>query len=113
MDKRKLKREYKEARVPMGVYRVHNTADDRSLVGSSTNVAAMLNRHRAHPRNGVAIRPPGGRMPGLTGAKPREIVAMPRYIAPTHRGNGAMYRYIGVMSRDIVAMYRDIGAMYQ
>ena len=53
MDKRKLKREYKEARIPMGVYRVHNTADDRSLVGSSTNVAAMLNRHRAQLKMGL------------------------------------------------------------
>ena len=47
MDKRALKREYKEARQPMGVYRVHNTVSDRSLVGSSVNVPAMLNRQKA------------------------------------------------------------------
>ena len=59
MDKRSLKREYKETPRPMGIYRVHNTIADRSLVGSSTNVQAMLNRHRAqlkmglHPNKGL------------------------------------------------------------
>ena len=37
MDKRAIKRAYKEARPPMGVYRVHNRVADRSLVGSSTD----------------------------------------------------------------------------
>lgn len=47
VDKKALKKEYKEAVPRAGVYRVRNTADDRSLVGSSANVRAMLNRHRA------------------------------------------------------------------
>lgn len=37
----------------MGVYRIHNTADDRSLVGSSVNIEARLNRHRAELRFGT------------------------------------------------------------
>lgn len=53
MDKRELKREYKEAQIPMGVYRVHNTAEDRSLVGSSVNLPAILNRHRADLKMGA------------------------------------------------------------
>ena len=52
MDKRAAKREYKEAKIAAGVYRVHNTADDRSLVGSSVNVTAILNRHRVGLRAG-------------------------------------------------------------
>jgi len=53
MDKRAAKREYKEAKIAAGVYRVHNTTDDRSLVGSSINVTAILNRHRAGLRMGA------------------------------------------------------------
>ena len=34
----------------MGVYHVRNTVNDKSLVGSSTNVPAMLNRHLAQLR---------------------------------------------------------------
>jgi hypothetical protein len=53
MDKRAAKQEYKEAKVAAGVYRVHNVAEDRSLVGSSMNMAARLNRHCAGLRMGV------------------------------------------------------------
>jgi hypothetical protein len=52
MDKRELKRQYKEAEIPAGVYRVLNTQSDRSLVGSSVNVNAILNRHRTELRAG-------------------------------------------------------------
>jgi hypothetical protein len=52
MDKHAAKREYKEAKPAAGVYRVHNVGEDRSLVGSSVNVAARLNRHRAGLRMG-------------------------------------------------------------
>src|SRR3954453_15546397 len=47
MDKRTLTRDYKEAKIAAGVYRVHNTQTDRSLVGSSVNVTERLNRQRA------------------------------------------------------------------
>jgi hypothetical protein len=53
MDRKALKREYKESRRPMGVYRVRNTVIDKSLVGSSTDLPSMLNRHRAQLRMGV------------------------------------------------------------
>jgi len=53
MDKRTLKRQYKEAEIPAGVYRVFNTRRDRSLVGSSVNLPAILNRHRAELRMGL------------------------------------------------------------
>src|SRR6267143_1565943 len=53
MDKRTLKRQYKEAEIPAGVYRVVNTQADRSLVGSSVNLPAILNRHRADLKMGA------------------------------------------------------------
>lgn len=53
MDRRALKRTYKETRHPMGIYRVRNTVNDRSLIGSSTNLPAMLNRHRAQLNMGL------------------------------------------------------------
>jgi hypothetical protein len=43
MDKRALKRAYKEAVPPAGVYRGWNKDGNRSLVGSSTNLPAILN----------------------------------------------------------------------
>jgi len=53
MDKRTLKREYKEAPIAAGVYRVWNKTADRSLVGSNVNLTAILNRHRADLRMGA------------------------------------------------------------
>lgn len=55
MDRKALKREYKESRRPMGVYQVRNTVIDKSLVGSSTDLPSMLNRHRAQLRMGVHV----------------------------------------------------------
>ena len=52
MDKRTLKREYKESEIPVGVYRIWNKQSDRSLVGSSVNLPAILNRNRAELRAG-------------------------------------------------------------
>lgn len=45
IDKKRLKREYKETPRPAGVYRVWNKVDDKSLVGSSLNLPGILNRH--------------------------------------------------------------------
>jgi hypothetical protein len=53
MDKRTLKRQYKESEIPAGIYRVVNTQEDRSLVGSSVNLPAILNRHRADLKLGA------------------------------------------------------------
>ena len=53
MDRKARIREYKESRRPMGVYRVRNTANGKSLVGSSLNLPAILNRHRAQLEMGL------------------------------------------------------------
>jgi group I intron endonuclease len=52
MDKKALAREYKETPRPMGVYRIRNTVNGKLLVGSSVNLPAILNRHRAALRFG-------------------------------------------------------------
>jgi hypothetical protein len=52
MDRKALTREYKETPRPMGVYRIRNTVTGRSLVASSVNLPAILNRHQAALRLG-------------------------------------------------------------
>ncbi len=52
MDKKALLREYKETPRPAGVYRIRNTVNGRTLVGSSVNLPAILNRHRSELRAG-------------------------------------------------------------
>jgi hypothetical protein len=46
MNRKELVQAYKEARRPMGVYRVHNVRDDRSMVGWSVDLPSILNRER-------------------------------------------------------------------
>src|SRR5258708_4827892 len=46
MDRKALIRDYKENRRPIGVFRVRNTVNGKSLVGTSTDLPAMLNRQR-------------------------------------------------------------------
>ena len=46
MDRKAQIRAYKESPRPMGVFRVRNTTNGRSLIGSSVDVPAMLNRQR-------------------------------------------------------------------
>ncbi len=52
MDKRALKREYKESQRPMGVFRVRNTASGKSFIGTSVDLTAMLNRQRSQLKMG-------------------------------------------------------------
>ena len=52
MNRKSLIRAYKETPRPMGVYRIHNTRDDRSLVGRSVDLPAILNRERVALRCG-------------------------------------------------------------
>jgi hypothetical protein len=47
MDRKALIRKYKETPRPMGVFRVHNTVNGKSLVGTSVDLPSMLNRQRA------------------------------------------------------------------
>jgi hypothetical protein len=58
MDRKALKRQYKETRRPMGVFRIRNTLNDKSLVGSSIDVNSILNRHRAQLKLGVHMNRP-------------------------------------------------------
>ncbi len=50
--RRELVRAYKETARPMGVYRVRNTIDGRSLVGTSVDLPSILNRERTQLRFG-------------------------------------------------------------
>jgi len=50
VDRKALVREYKESRRPMGVYRIRNLASGRALIGTSTDLPSILNRHRAQLR---------------------------------------------------------------
>jgi group I intron endonuclease len=42
-----LKREYKENRRPAGVYQIKNTLTGKIFIGSSVDVNARINRHKA------------------------------------------------------------------
>ena len=46
IDRKERIREYKETRLPAGVFVVRNTRTGKSLVGSSPNLPGMLNRQR-------------------------------------------------------------------
>ena len=52
MDRKALKREYKEAPRPMGVYRVKDSVNGKSLVGPSADLPSILNRLRMQLRMG-------------------------------------------------------------
>lgn len=45
-DRKALTRQYKETPPAMGVMRVYNSSNDKSLVEASRNVTAAINRHR-------------------------------------------------------------------
>jgi hypothetical protein len=53
MNRKALIRAYKEAPRPMGVYRIRNLRDDRSLIGRSVDLPAVLNRERTALRFGM------------------------------------------------------------
>jgi hypothetical protein len=53
VDRKALIREYKERRPVMGVYQVRNLTNGKVLIGSSTDVPAMLNRQQAQLRLGM------------------------------------------------------------
>jgi group I intron endonuclease len=42
-----LKREYKETKLAAGVYQIKNTVTGKIFIGSSVNVEARINRHKA------------------------------------------------------------------
>lgn len=53
MDRKEMIRQYKDRVQPMGVFRVHNTVDGKSLVGSSVDAPAFLNRERFQLKIGL------------------------------------------------------------
>lgn len=53
MDRKARIRQYKESRRPMGIYRIRNLTSGRTLIGTSTDLPSILNRHRAQLRLGV------------------------------------------------------------
>jgi hypothetical protein len=53
MDRKAFKREYKERRTQAGIFRVRNTVHNKSFVGASADLPAMLNRQRAQLRMGA------------------------------------------------------------
>jgi hypothetical protein len=55
MDRNALIRQYKESRRPMGVYRVRNTINGKSLVGASADPPAKLNSIRAQLGMGLHV----------------------------------------------------------
>jgi predicted GIY-YIG superfamily endonuclease len=52
MDKAAAKKEYKEARRPMGVYTIRNTGNNKLYLGFGTDLPAKINRHKAELRFG-------------------------------------------------------------
>jgi len=48
--RKELTRKYKETPRPMGVYRIRNTINGKSLIGAARDVPAKLNSHRAQLR---------------------------------------------------------------
>ncbi len=52
MDKSAVKKEYKQAKRPMGVYRIRNTRNNKSYVGFDRDWSAKINRHKAELKFG-------------------------------------------------------------
>lgn len=46
MNKKDLKREYKETLQPMGVYQIRNLTNEKVFIGSTLNLKGMFNRQR-------------------------------------------------------------------
>ena len=46
MDKKDLKREYLETKIPMGVYQIRNLTNEKVFVGSSLNLSGIFNRYK-------------------------------------------------------------------
>jgi hypothetical protein len=57
MDKTKAKKDYKQAKRPMGVYRIRNTQTGKSYIGFSTDLQAGMNRHKAELKFGSHRNP--------------------------------------------------------
>ena len=52
MDRSTVKKAYKEAKRPMGVFRIRNIRNDKSYLSFGTDLPAKINRHKAELRFG-------------------------------------------------------------
>ena len=52
MDKAAIKKTYKQAKQPMGVYRIKNSQNDTVFIGFATDLEAKFNRHKAELKFG-------------------------------------------------------------
>ena len=52
MDKSEMKRAYKQAKRPMGVYRIRNSYNDKVFIGFATDLPTRFNRHKAELKFG-------------------------------------------------------------
>lgn len=46
MNKKDLKREYRETKIPMGIFQIRNLTNGKVLIGSSLNLNGIFNRHK-------------------------------------------------------------------
>lgn len=51
--KKELTKEYKQNPPPMGVYKIHNIANDKVFIGVSQDLPGILNRHKFTLKMGV------------------------------------------------------------
>jgi hypothetical protein len=52
MNRSEAKKNYKQSKRPMGVYRIRNTRNGKSYIGFSTDLPARLSRHKAELKFG-------------------------------------------------------------
>ena len=52
MNKKELKREYKQTARPIGVFQIRNLSNEKIFVGSSMNLDGIFNRHRFQLNDG-------------------------------------------------------------
>jgi hypothetical protein len=55
LDKAAAKKEYRQTRQPMGVYRVRNLQNGKSYIGFATNLQARLNRLKFELKYGIHV----------------------------------------------------------
>jgi hypothetical protein len=52
MDKKRLKKEYRETPRPMGVFLIRNIANDKVFLGAGLDLVGTMNRHKFQLTNG-------------------------------------------------------------
>ena len=56
MNKKELKKQYKQAIQPMGVYQIKNKKNGKIYIGSTKNLMGKINSHKFQLKNGLHIR---------------------------------------------------------